>query len=139
MTENHLRLARLPVVAVGPVGRDLHLFAGDLGADRAEGAPDVPVGVGDRLHDLQDLVRGGIRREIEVVDRPVEEGVADGPADESEFVPRLQERGGQTGHGRGGSQVAQPREDCRNALHDSHVRCWRCVGCPVRPDPASKP
>ena len=61
------RLAGHAVVAVGAVGRDLDLLARDPRADRAERAPDVPLGGADRLDDPQDLVGPRVRGEVEVV------------------------------------------------------------------------
>ena len=81
-------LAGVAVVGVGAVGRDLDGLAGDLRADRAERAADVPVRLGDRLHDREDLVGRGIRREVEVVDAAAEERVAHRAADERELVAR---------------------------------------------------
>ena len=139
--EHDLGLARVAVVGVGAVGRDLDGLARDLRADRAERAADVPVRLGDRLHDREDLVGRGIRREVEVVDRPAEEGVAHRAADEGELVPGRLERRGQPRHGRRSRQLAQPVEGRRDTLHAPYVkwsvaadsrarsRLWTSSGC----------
>ena len=121
--EDHIGLAGRAVVAVGAVGGDLDGLAGDLRADRAEGSPDVPVPLGDRLDDRQDLVGSRVGGEIEIVDLTPEEGVAHRSADESELVTGLRKCVRQSGHRGGGSQVAQSREGCRDALHDPNSSC----------------
>ncbi len=84
-----LRVA--PSYASAAVRRDLDGLAADPRADRAERPADVPVRVGDRRDDREDLVGRGVRREVEVGDRPVEEGVAHRAAHEGELVPGIRE------------------------------------------------
>ena len=120
--EHDLGLAGVAVVAVGAVGGDLDGLAGDLRADRAERAADVPVRLGDRLHDREDLVGRGIRREVEVVGAAAEERVAHRAADEGELVARRLERRGQRRDGRRSRQLAQPVEGRRDTLHAPYVK-----------------
>ena len=136
--EHDLGLARVAVVGVGAVGRDLDGLARDLRADRAERAADVPVRLGDRLHDREDLVGRGIRGEIEVVDAAAEERVAHRAADEGELVARGLESRGERRDGRRSRQLAQPVEGRRDTLHapyvkrarDMPLRLWTPSGCP---------
>ena len=98
-------LAGDPVVAVGPVGRDLDLLGrpmrrGDLGADRAECPPDVPVRGADGLDDPQDLVGQRVGREVQVVGLTAEERVAHRTPDDREIVPRASEGVGEGRHDR---------------------------------------
>ena len=115
--EHHLGLAGVAVVGICAVRRDLHRLARDAGADRAEVAADVPVRIGDRFHDREDLVGRGIRREIEVVRVATEEGVAHRAAHEGELVPRCLERLPESRDGRRSGQLAQPVEGRRDTLH----------------------
>lgn len=132
--EHDLGLARCAVVRIGAVGRDLDGLAGDLRADRAERAADVPVGLCDGLHDREDLVGRGIRREVEVVDRPAEERVAHRTADEGELVPGGLERGCQPRNGRRSGQLAQPVEGCRDTLHAPMLSVRRRMARPAQPE-----
>ena len=116
--EHDLGLARVAVVGVGAVGGDLDGLAGDLRADGAERTADVPVGLGDGLHDREDLVGRGIRREIEVVltGRP-RNASRTGPPTRAISWPACLERRGEPRNGRRSRQLAQPVEGRRDTLH----------------------
>ncbi len=109
------------VVLVRAVGRDLDLLPLHARADGAEGAADVPVGVGDGLHDLEDAIRSGVGGEVEVRRGAAEEGVAHGAADECELVARLVE--GAREHGDRGrcGQLAETLEGLCDAVHGRTV------------------
>ena len=83
--------ARIRLVRLGAVGRDLDLHTGLHRPDRAELAPDVPVGVRPADDEGEDVIRSGVGGEVEVGHRPAHEGVAHRAADEGELEPRLGE------------------------------------------------
>src|SRR5690606_7687172 len=114
VAERHHRLARLRVVGVGPVGRELQVVLAPAGADGAEGAADVPGGVGPALQHLLDLVGGGGGGEVEVGGGAAQEGVAHGAADEGDLVPGGGEALPDLGEQRqGGGEVPQRAQEQR--------------------------
>ena len=126
------RLAGLSVVDVGPIGGDLHRVPRDARTDRAERPPDVPVGVGDGLHDGEDLVWSSIRGEVEVVDGATEERVAHRAADEGKLFARRSEGRGQPVDRGGGGEVGEPLNSRSDAFHGAQA-------CHGGGDPADSP
>ena len=108
VTERDDRLARHPVVGIGPVGRDLDVVVALAQGDRAEVAPHVPLRVGPARHDGLDLLGSRARREVQIATDPAEEGIAHRAADEREFVPRSGETPAEIGeHRHEGGELAQ--------------------------------
>ncbi len=95
VTEVDLRLARLRVVLLGSVGRDLHLTAMHPSTDRAEPDPDVPRGLREALEEGQHRLGASIGREVQISLRrrgqPAEQGIANRPTDEGQLMPRRRE------------------------------------------------
>ena len=82
-----LGLARVRVVDLGPVGRDLEAAVAALGADRAEALALGPHRVGPAGQDALGLGRPGVGGAVVVAgDVAPEQQVAHGPADEVELV-----------------------------------------------------
>ncbi|CAM5229218.1 hypothetical protein STENM223S_04725 [Streptomyces tendae] len=100
----HLGLARGAVVRLRPIGGHLDLPAVLLPSHRAERDPDLPDRVRPGTHDLQYVLRAGVRREVQVVSEPPEQGVPDRAADQGEREPGLLESAGEIVGGRGDPQ-----------------------------------
>ncbi len=84
-------LARIGLVRLGAVGRDLDLHPGLHRSDRAELPADVPMGIGPVDDEGEDVVGAGVGGEVEVGHRPSHERVAHRAADEGELESRLGE------------------------------------------------
>ena len=111
------RLAGLAVIGIGPVGGDLHRVPVDARPDGAEGAADVPVGIRDRFHQGEDVVRSRVGGEVEVGELTIQERVSHGSPDESEFESGHGECRRQSRDVGGGREVRQSLNCRSDALH----------------------
>ena len=84
--KSNLGLAAIYRILVGAIGRDFDLVVANSSADCAKFAPDIPVGIDDRLDYCQNLVWGSRCGEIEVWRVPTEKGVANRATYQGEFV-----------------------------------------------------
>ena len=85
------RLARLAVVGVGSVRRDLDLKIALTDADRPESTPEIPHGVSPSGDDALGVLRARRRREVEIGRRAREESITHRPTDEGDLVARRRE------------------------------------------------
>ena len=113
----HIRFARGPPVLLAAVGGDLVERVALAQPDGAERDPDLPRPVGPAAGDLQHLVGGGVRGQVEVARLLAEKDVPDRTADQRELVAVAREQEADPGHG--GHLLAQQRGD-RFSLFVAH-------------------
>ena len=89
---SHSRLARVDLVLLGAVSRDLDDDTASACPDRAEVPADVPAGVAPRAQDLLGLLRSGRGRAVQIVGHDTQERVTYGSAHEGELVPGANEQ-----------------------------------------------
>ena len=82
----HARLARMRLVFLAAVGRDLDIPVTLAQADGAEVDSHLPDRVGPVRDDLEHLIRPRVGRQVEIGVLPADEHIAHGAADQGEFV-----------------------------------------------------
>ena len=89
LAERHLGLARVRVVGLGSIRRDLEVMVTLAGTHRAEAHAHVPDVIGPSPRQLLDALRTGIGGQIEVMRDPgsPEHDVANRAAHEGQLVP----------------------------------------------------
>lgn len=122
ITKRHHRLARLPVIHIGAIGGHLNLLTVDARTNRAELTADIPVGAGNRTHNLNDLIRSRIGGEIKIGDRLTEKRIPHRPTNQRQLVPGISKRRGERRHGLGCGQVTKPSHGCLDVLHPVILR-----------------
>src|SRR5262249_36625088 len=78
--------------------------------------------VGPRAYEVLDLVGACARRDVEVLERPVEQRVADAPADEVALVPGVLEDPREALHRRG--RIEEGQQPAGHFRHDPILAVW---------------
>ena len=120
VAEVDVGLARVGVVGLGAVGRDLDLPRSLAAADGAEGATHVPDGVGPAGQQPLGRVGPGRRGEVEVVLVATDHRVADRAADQRQLLAGVGEAGAELV-----DDGTDPVELCPDPALDLDDREWR--------------